>query len=191
MGGVTTPLTYLLPMDTISYFDLVAWLQEHKGLAIVGLHCLTDARCRKTGNPYGQVTKRVQTVGFVGADYELAVNREALRQPGATPEFQATSLPWGKWLIPHKVIEHNGKLYLRTQTTPGNRRKQPAKVLAYYASNGHKLTRDDVRPYLPVVRESDKQQSETGIRDTVWVRTYAFESIKRIRLDGRTYLVKP
>jgi len=73
-------------MDTMTHTKLVNWLASQSGLVIVGLHCLTDARTRKTGNPYGEVTKRVQTVGFVGADYGLAVNREAMRQD-ATPSF--------------------------------------------------------------------------------------------------------
>lgn len=181
-------LTYrtLNKMKTITYSQLLAKLATINGLAIIGLHALTDTKARKTGNPFGQVFKQVSTVGFVGANYEDAVNREAIRQDGYA-EFQAEKLPWGQWLIRNKVIEHNGKLYLRTQTTPGNRRKQPAKVTAYRTANGQFVSREDIKPFLPVARESNKQQKETGIDQTVWVRTYAFDSIQRIRIAGQTY----
>lgn len=159
-------------------------------MTIVGLLALTDSRARKTGNPYGTIYKQVRAVGFVGADYELAVNREAIRQEQSAT-FQGESLPWGQWLIPHKVIQHNGKLYLRTQTTPGNRQRQAAKVICYRDTNGKFLARDDVKPFLPVVRESAKQQNETGIDKTVWVRTYAFDSIQKIRIAGTTYKLVP
>lgn len=184
-------------MDTLSYQQLLRWLVNTNGMIIVGLHCLVDARARKTNNPYGTITKRVRTVGFVGADYGLAVNREALRQ-GASPVFQSDPLPWGEWLIPHKVITHNGKLYLRTQTIPGNRRKQPAKVVAYYSTlhPTRTLTREQVQPWLPAPTESRKQ-SAIGLvshsrftddtHNQVWVRIYAFDSIRKIRINGNTY----
>ena len=161
-------------------------IAHSKGMLIVGLHALTDSKARKTGNPYGTIYKQVRAVGFVGADYELAVNNEAIRQEQSAT-FKAESLPWGKWLIPHKIIQHDGKLYLRAQTTPGNRRKQAARVVCYRDASGKFLARDDVKPYLPPVRESEKQQRQTGIEKTVWVRTYAFSSIQKIRIAGITY----
>ncbi len=172
-------------MQKLSYSKLIEHLKASKGVSIVGLSALCDARARKTGNPYGTILKRIRAVGFVGADYGKAVNREADRQ-GVESSFQAESLPWGKWLIPNKVIEHNGEFYIRTQTTPGQRRKQAAKVLGYQAEKGGQLTYEAIKPFLPVSKESDKQQN-AGLAETVWVRTYKFSSINRIRIAGVTY----
>jgi hypothetical protein len=177
-------------------------LQGIKGMAIVGIEALTDARANKfarvsdedkakgikrgTPNPFGTIHKLVRTTGFVGVDYEASVNREASRQ-GGTASFDADPLPWGEWLIPSKVITHKGNLYLRTQTTPGTRRKVACKVLSYRGENGQFLSREQVKPYLPEAKESNKQQEETGITETVWVRTYAFNSIQKIRINSQTY----
>lgn len=171
-------------MKNLSHSALVALLQGIKGMAIVGLEALTDTRARK--NPFGKISKLVRTTGFVGVDYEASVNREATRQ-GGQAEFDSDPLPWGEWLIPSKVITHKGNLYLRTQTTPGTRRKVACKVLSYRGENGQFLSREQVKPYLPEAKESAKQQDETGIKQTVWVRTYAFNSIQKIRIMGETY----
>lgn len=175
-------------MKTITHKQLAEMIAKSQGSLIVGIQALTDAKARKTGNKFGPIFKQVRAVGFVGADYEKAVNREAGRQ-GEKPRFEAEKLPWGKWLIPNKLIENNGKLYLRTQSSPGVRRKQPAKVLSYRDAMGKFLSREEIKPFLPPVYESAKQQSETGIDATVWVRTYAFDSIQKIRIAGQTFQV--
>ena len=176
-------------MKNLNHLQLIEKLNT-PGTKIVGLLALVDARAKKTNNPHGRIDKQVRVVGFVGADYETSVNREATRQD-ATPVFQAEKLPWGKWHVLNKVIEHNGGFYLRTQTTPGNRRVQPAKVLFYRGENGQFLAYDDIKDFLPEAKESNKQQSWTGINKTVWVRTYKFSSILRIRINGETFKLIP
>jgi hypothetical protein len=175
-------------MKTLNHSQLADKIGATKGAAIIGLLALTDCKARKTGNPFGQIFKQVRAVAFVGANYENAVNREGNRQ-GIETDFTGGQLPWGQWLIANKIIENKGKLYLRTQRTPGNRRKQAAKVLNYRDTSGEFLSRDDVKPFLPVTTESAKQQS-AGLAETVWVRTYAFDSLQKIRLNGETFLIK-
>jgi len=177
-------------MKTISQNELLKIISESKGAIPVGLFSVTDARARKTGNPYGKIFKLCRAVGFVGANYQRAVENEAARQGENASEFQAESLPWGNWLIQNKVIEHKGELYLRTQTAPGQRRKQPARVTGYLSESLQILSREQVKPFLPESRESSKQQDEAGLSETVWVRTYKFNSIKKIRINGKTYWLK-
>ncbi len=172
-------------MKTLSHKQLFDTIAASSGVLIVGILALIDARARKTGNPFGVTFKDISAVGFVGADYTKAVEREGARQ-GEKVEFDGGPLPWGVWALPNKVIEHRGGYYLRTQSTPGQRRKQAAKVLAYRNASGHVLDREKVKQFLPPVYESAKQQDE-GLTETVWVRTYAFDSIKKIRIAGVTY----
>jgi hypothetical protein len=171
-------------MKTLTHVELINALQTLRGTAIVGLLALTDARARK--NSLGQIFKQVRAVGFVGANYESAVNREATRQ-GGDENFESGKLPWGNWLVPNKVIEHKGVYYLRTQSTPGQRRFSPARVLSYRNSEGQFLSPEIVKPLLPEKVESKKQQIATGIEKTVWVNTYKFDSIQKIRIAGQTY----
>ncbi len=172
-------------MKTLNHIGLFNIIAVSRGVLIVGIRALTNAKAKKTGNPFGDIFKDISAVGFVGVNYASAVEREGARQ-GEKVEFDADPLPWGVWALPNKVIEHKGGYYLRTQSTPGQRRKQAAKVLAYRNASGHILDREKVKPFLPAVYESAKQQSE-GLTETVWVRTYAFDSIKKIRIAGVTY----
>lgn len=175
-------------MKTLNHLELLEKIKSLKGMAILGIESLTDARARKTGNPFGKILKKTRAVVHCGADYESAVNREALRQ-GGSPEFTAESLPYGQWLIPGKVIEHKGEFQLRTQSTPGKRRKQAPKV-AFQTESGLPLSYDEVKPFLPPKTESNKQQEETGIVETVHVRNFKFDSIKKIRIAGTTYTLR-
>ncbi len=173
-------------MKTLSHADLLEKLQTISGNMFIGIQAITDAKARKTNNPHGIIFKHVRAVGAVGANYQSSVNREATRQ-GGLPEFQADSLPWGKWLIPGKVIEHGKRLYLRTQCTPGQRRKQPARVLDYRNEWGQFIERADAQAFITTRKESAKQQGATGINKTIWVSNYAFDSIRKIRIGGTTY----
>lgn len=177
-------------MKTISQNQLLEIIRDSKGALIVGLLTLTDAKARKTNNPFGQIFKQVRSVGFVGADYQKAVERESGRQLTNSNDFQSESLPWGEWLILNKVIIHKGEFYLRTQTTPNQRRKQAAKVLNYRDAGGKFLSFESIKNFLPPVYESAKQQDEAGLDKTVWVRTYKFSSIQKIRINGQTFLLE-
>jgi hypothetical protein len=174
-------------MKKLTFQEFAKRLETSKGAQIIGIEALIDARARKTGNPFGAISKHVRAVGFTGAGYEDAVNREGNRQGISNPDFQAEKLPWGEWVIQNKLISHKGELYLRTQSTPGQRRKQAARVLGYKGENGQSLTRDEVKAFLPEVRESAKQQDESGLSETVWVRTYKLANVLKLRAWGQTF----
>lgn len=177
-------------MKILTHSQLIEKLKSKPGVVIVGLLALTDARARKTNNPFGTIFKQIKTSGFVGADYERAVNRESSRQENSVPNFQAESLPWGEWLIPNKVITHKGEFYLRTQSTPGQRRVVAARIIAYRDETGRFIPKDEAKKFIPEAKESEKQQKSTGITQTVWVRTYKFNSIQKIRINGETFILK-
>jgi len=177
-------------MKTISQLELIGKLADRKGAVICGLLTLTDAKAKKTGNPYGTIYKLVRSVGFCGANYQAAVEREAIRQNTET-NFQSENLPWGKWEVFGKVISHSGEWYLRTESTPNQRQIQSARVLAYLDAAGNVLDREKIKQFLPVARESAKQQA-AGLNKTIFVRTYKFNSILKIRIFGETYgVAKP
>ena len=177
-------------MKSLTHSQFVKIIQSTQGAAIVGLEAITDAKPLKTGNPFDGINKHVRAVGFVGANYGEAVKREGERQGADASGFVADSRPWGQWLIPNKVAEHKGELYLRTQSTPNQRRKQPARLLAYRDNSGKFLSRDEVKPFLPKKTESAKQAA-AGLAGKVDVREYKFSSIRKVRVNGETFaLVK-
>jgi len=179
-------------MKSLTHTQLVKIITAHKGAAIVGITAITDAKARKTGSPFTNgVNKHVRAVGFVGADYGASVKREGARQHATLAAgFEAQPLPWGAWLVPNKVIAHKGELYLRTQSTPGQRKRQPARLLAYRDNDGKFLSPAEVKPLLPAKTES-ATQAAVGLEEKIDVRTYKFSSIRKVRVNGETFaLVK-
>ncbi len=179
-------------MKKLTYSDLIRRVVSHNGAAIIGLETLTDAKAAKTGNPFPEkmVFKHVRCVGFVGANYGKAVQREGERQGSElASEFVARPLPWGHW---HAGAE--GKI-IRTQSTPGQRARQAAKVLSYRDVNGQFLSKDAVLPFLPV-RAVSARQAAVGVgsddaKEQIMVNTYKFSSIRKVRMNGHTFeLVK-
>lgn len=177
-------------MNLIKFSELVALIDAHKGAKPVGIRATTDTKAHKTNNPHGKITKTVRAVGMVGANYEKSVNSQ-LQKSGIKSEyeFEASKLPWGTWLIPNKVITHKGKLYLRTQTTSGMRRKQAARVLYYRDEKGQFISKEEARKFIPEKTGSAKQ-ADVGLEEPhaqVWVNTYMFDSLDKIRIGGKTY----
>lgn len=191
-------------MNTLTHSQFVNILNAHAGAAIVGIEALTDAKALKKNRdtkepntfPAQTILKHVRAVGFVGADYEKAVQREGARQGAeAASGFEAESLPWGEWHTPGKVISHKGGFYLRTQTTPGQRERQAARLIGYRDTQGRFLSRDEVKPFLPAPSVSRKQEAvgvgEGDAKRQIMVRTYAFSSIRKVRVNGKTFALVP
>ena len=174
-------------MPKINHSELLAIIQATSGAKPIGIEATTKANKKRT--PLGDILKQIRAVTFVGASYESAVERQQSRE-GIKPDFDADKLPWGNWLVANKVIEHNGSLYLRTQTAPGQRLKQPAKVLGYFDANGNPLNKETVAPYLPIDEGSSKQE-DAGLDkpSQVMVRNYKFDSLDKVRIAGKTYTV--
>lgn len=187
-------------MKSLTFNEFIKEL-ERPGTQFVGLETKTDARLRKTGNNLGPVFKKSRLVALVGASYESAVNRQQVREFGRHADFKADALPrpGDTWLIPSKVIQNeNGTLYLRTQSTPGMRRKRPAKV-AFVNAQGASLSFDTVSPFLPEKSYSMKQEASAeqakgsklhGSPGMIDVRDFKFTSIARVRINGKTYKLK-
>lgn len=172
----------------LNHAQLASLIENLKGAKPIGVLAETDARLLKTGNLFGKVFKTVRAVGFCGADYGSAVRKEQLRQ-GLDNNFQAESLPWGVWRIPNKLIEHKGELYLRMETTPGQRKRQPAKVLGYRTESGQRVEKEQIKRFFPKETESAKQ-AEAGLEgkaSQIFVRNYKFSSIKKVRINGKTF----
>lgn len=177
-------------MKKITYAELLNVLRK-PGAQIVGITAKTNAKARK--NPIGEISKRVRMVGFVGANYAKAVQREAVRQDSDKGEtFVAGKLPWGTWEIPGKVIRNGEKLYLRTQTTPGQRKRQSAKILGYFDARGNAVDEKQITDFLPVEAGSKKQANvgvgdEASAKNQIMPRNYEFASIEKVCLGGTVY----
>lgn len=169
--------------------QLLEILEKRSGAFPVGLITETDTKARKTNNPFGKIYKGCRSVGWVGVDYTKAVNREAERQ-GIESNFVSRPLPWGEWYLNKKVVRHKGEFYLATETTPGAREKQKAKILYYRAENGQFISPEEAEKFIPKKKTESARQDEIGLEEKILVRTYKFSSIKKIRINGRTHVME-
>jgi len=174
--------------------DAIAATRGAQPVAIVAdvdARCVKKDRVTKVPHSFGDISKRIFARGMTGADYQAAVEREAGRQGADASEFEAGALPKGRNWVPGfvgrvLVSDDGSKFYLRTQTTPGQRDAQAARVLFYRSEAGKFLRHAEVKPYLPPERESNKQAEDAGLDRTVHVRDYGFEGIRSLRIGGRT-----
>jgi len=125
-----------------------------------------------------EVTKVVKANIQLNYDYESAVNRR-LEKQGDNGNFTAQSLPYGQWLIPNKVITHNGKLYLRAYQVSG------ARVETTYFINGAVATNEQRtllnEHFAQKNNNSNTQESVGLVENQVKPFNVAFENIIALR----------
>lgn len=130
----------------------------------------------------GRVTKRVtgsNVMVFTNKNsngYENMVNRR-LVQEGKDPEsFELQPRKWGTRIPNSPIIEHKDALYLEVIFLK-------AGVVQYYL-DGSEIRISDIEGL------ASKQESEQGGLDNkVIIRTFAFESIKKIRINKMEYVL--
>jgi hypothetical protein len=164
-------------MKVISKDNLVTLLLSIKGATFATICTDTDARLKKTGNPYGQVRKLSRVNVCLGFQYKNAVNRQRLRE-GSEGDFEAEPRQWGRRVPGTMFVEHNDKLYLETKV-------EKSLNHTYFAADGTMLTEEQVAPYLPARSKSSRQETEKEIL----VRDYALDSIRSLSFGSEVYLL--
>lgn len=161
-------------MKTITINQLKDLLATINHATPVSFTCLTDAKARKTDNPFaakGQsIHKWTKVNAFTGCVYGNAV--EKVTQTTYQPKPRA----WGQRISAALVRnEESDKYYLPVQI---NHAREPL----YLVNTGTKLklvAKELVSPYLPEAKASP-----------VTRRDYALDSIKSISFNGQHYRVR-
>lgn len=166
-------------MNIISRDRLLLMLLEIRGASFATITTRTDARLKKTGNPFGPVVKVSRVNVTLGFQYAAAVNRQAERE-GLAPDFVAMPRQWGeRSTLSPLLIEHKGKLYLETKV-------ERSLSHEYRMENGSVLSDAEVEPFLP-----SRGQSRQGVEKEILVRDYAIDSIIGITFKGQDFVVAP
>ena len=163
-------------MKAITKKELLALVQSVRGATFATIVTRTDARLKKTGNPFGPVSKVARVNVTLGFQYEAAVNRQRDRE-GSVSDFEAAPRQWGERIGP-MLIEHKGKIYLETKV-------ERSLGHEYRDSQDRILPDADVAPFLPARKPSARQETEKEIL----VRDYALDSIAGITFRGEDYVV--
>lgn len=164
-------------MKALTIDSLVDLLASVKGATFATLITETDARLKKTGNPFGDVRKVSRVNVCLGFQYENAVNRQRVRE-GNEADFQAAPRQWGERKPGTMLVEHKDKLYLETKV-------EHSLGYTFFDANGNELSAEQVEPFLPTRSESSRQDTDKEIL----VRDYALESIRSLAIGGETYVM--
>lgn len=173
-------------MKTITINQLKDLLATVNHATPVSFTCLTDAKARKTDNPFaakGQsIHKWTKVNAFTGCIYANAMEKARSIKIGTSgqlpsaPAYQAQPRAWGERVSAALVKnENNGRYYLPVHV---NHTREPL----YLVNTGTKLklvAKELVSPYLPEAKAS-----------LVTRRDYALDSIKSICFNGRQYRVR-
>ena len=151
-------------------------LSDIKGATFATLTTATDARLKKTGNPFGSVRKVSRVNVCLGFQYENAVNRQRTRE-GAEADFESAPRQWGERISP-MMIHHNGKFYLETKV-------EKSLGTTYLGSNNEEIPSEAVKPFLPARSSASRQETEKEIL----VRDYALDSILSVAVAGEEYVI--
>lgn len=172
-------------MKQITPLSLISVLANLKGGTMVYLTSLTDVDV-----PFyyrlGRVQKFCRQSMQVGCSYENSVNNK-LERKGLDRTFRSSHLPWGRWFILNRIIEHKGKYYARFYKTANS------KPQVVYLVNGRVATSREVR----IIKQYDSlytfshKQSMYGLSrmEQTNVRNYDLTNIISISAEGETYNV--
>lgn len=148
-------------------------IMGQKGATAASFQSVTDARLKKTGNPFNMPVIKVSEVnGMIGYNYENSVRNQSERE-GGERDFVAEQRKWGRRIHPC-VVEHKGEFYItvkieRNLTAP-----------RYIDDMGTELDSVEVKPYLPA-----KGKSRQNVEKEVIHREYKVTSIRNIRWNGK------
>ena len=168
--------------------ELAQMLINLNGATICNLTYITDAKLLKRGNPLKdcKVDKIESLVCQFGYNYQNSVNNR-LEKQGDEREFVADSLPWGKWIVVNKIIEHNGELYARFYVMQGGKRE------VLYLVNNEIATSAQVeviKQFTPARKESNRQ-AESGLTENQCKPfTINLKNVISLKVNGEEYRLK-
>lgn len=168
---------------TIDQAEFRNVIESIRGVSFASIQSVTRLDMRKTGNPFaGRVLKVSKFLAIVGNwSYKNSLINQANREEIET-EFEIKPRKWGHRLSDSGIVLHNGKLYLECKIE-----KSLSSRIVF--DNGQYIPQSDIeiiRSFIPIRKESSTQDA---IEKKIILRDYAFDSIRKIKLNGITYRI--
>ncbi len=164
--------------STYTKSKLLTFFLNYVGHSLIGLTILTDARLKKTGNPYGKVLKKTRLLANIGFHYSNSLNSQAKRE-GKEIEFDIQPRRWGIRLPNCALVEHKGNHYLECKV-------EKTFEVNYFLENGAPIEKSAIEAFLPKKRESSTQDE---LDKKVILRDVKLENILSMRLNGENVIV--
>ena len=166
--------------STQSIIDL---LINFNGHSFIGLTTLTDARAKKTGNPYGKILKKTKLLANIGFHYKNSLNNQAKRE-GKEIDFDIKPRQWGVRMpntpLVKLVNKETGeeKFYLEYKA-------EKVQSVEYFTETGEPLTKEQVQEFLPKKSTSSTQRELTK---KIILRDVKLENILSLRISKKVFL---
>jgi hypothetical protein len=157
--------------------SIIDLLINYVGHSFIGLTTLTDARLKKTGNPYGKVLKKTVLLANIGFHYSNSLENQAKRE-NKNIDFQIQPRRWGIRLQNTPLVKHNEKHYLEYKA-------EKVQSVNYFLENGTPIEKSAIEAFLPKKRESSTQDELTK---KVILRDVSVENIISLRIGGKVYI---
>lgn len=170
--------------NVISSSNLISMMSNIKGATICTIETETTPKMNKKGNAlYGRVRKVSRGQFQFGYNYENAVNNR-LEKQGDERTFEAQSRPYGTWVVPNKVAEHNGTIYLRFYKMSNQTAQET------YFVDGRPATAEEIdiiKFFTPASKPSATQAAEGLTDNQVKPCEYKASAIRKISINGAEY----
>lgn len=171
-------------VEKVSTLKFLEVFSKLRGGTMVNLTSITPIDARAIG--LGWVKKYCKQSIQIGCNYENAVNIR-LKEQGLMPTFKASSLPFGQWIVPNRVLEYQGRVYCRFYKT------RNCNADYKYIINGRLATAEETALIDAKCTEEDMteifRQSAYGLRGErfVKVRNYRIDHIIGMSAEGKRY----
>lgn len=143
---------------------------------------LTDARAKKTGNPYAKITKLSKVSVILNSDYVKAVTNQLKREDKAATDYKqginTNPLTFGE---NNQFIGVNDKGEFLLQYRPNDN----SNPLTIYFADGKRVQKTEIAQYLPTPSKPTNQGTE---REILW-RKVKLSNVLRLTVNGTTYTV--
>ena len=158
-------------------------LLSFEGISLAGLETITDARAKKTGNPFKDKTvlKQSRFTANIGGRYHNWLKNQAKREGLENVEFVIKPRTWGTKIEGTSLIYYDkfDKFYLEVLV------KEVFETI-YTDIDGNVLTREQVKPFLPKKSES---KTQAPLKKKVYLRDYTLANIKKFAFGTKVYLI--
>lgn len=165
----------------MKYDSLKEVLESVNGSTFAGIDTVTQVKLKGgKKNPLqgkvSKITKGSTVMLFTNKKSNGYVNmiKRRLEKEGKDPEsFILSPRVWGERVANTPFVEHNGKVYMECIFLKTGKTS--------YIVDGEEVEKENIEG-LPEVNQNDDSQG--GVENKVIIRTYAIESIEKLRVMG-------
>jgi hypothetical protein len=171
-------------MNTKTYktSSVLSFFLNYVGNSLIGLTILTDARAKKTNNPYitGKeiILKKTRLLANIGFHYSNSLESQAKRE-GKEIDFDIKPRRWGIRLPNCALVEHKGNHYLECKV-------EKTFEVNYFLMNGAPIEKSAIQEFLPKKKESATQDE---LDKKVILRDVKLENILSMRIQGEEIIL--